>query len=92
MISRFQNPLKDFIGNYNNNFMISVALSGDRSYNPDTIRKYVISGNRTIPGASTIHFDEISKNKIFRSIDRIRGMKSIIKESYMTLKNRLGRR
>lgn len=34
----------DFIGNYNNNFMIPVALSGDRSYNADTIRKYVISG------------------------------------------------
>lgn len=81
----------DFIGNYNNNFMIPVALSGDRSYNADTIRKYVISGNRTIPGASTIHFDEIAKNKIFNSIDRIRGMKSIIRESYISLKNRLGR-
>ena len=46
----------DFIGNYRNNFMIPVALSGDRSYNSDTIRKYVISGNNTIPGASTIHF------------------------------------
>ena len=31
----------DFIGNYNNNFMIPVALSGDRSYNADVIRKYV---------------------------------------------------
>ena len=51
----------DFIGNYNNNFMIPVALSGDRSYNADTIRKYVISGNNTIPGASTVHFDEICK-------------------------------
>ena len=81
----------DFIGNYNNNFMIPVALSGDRSYNADTIRKYVISGNRTIPGASTIHFDEIAKSKIFKSIDRIRGMKSIIRESYISLKNRLGR-
>ena len=81
----------DFIGNYTNNFMIPVALSGDRSYNPDTIRKYVISGNSTIPGASTVHFDEIAKNKIFASIDRIKGMKPIIKESYITLKNRLGR-
>lgn len=44
----------DFIGNYNNNFMIPVALSGDRTYNADTIRKYVISGNNTIPGASTV--------------------------------------
>ena len=43
----------DFIGNYNNNFMIPVALSGDRSYNADVVRKYVISGNSTIPGAST---------------------------------------
>ncbi len=81
----------DFIGNYNNNFMIPVALSGDRSYNPDIIRKYVISGNTTIPGASTVHFDEIAKDKIFSSIDKIKGMKSIIKSSYLNLKNRLGR-
>lgn len=81
----------DFIGNYRNNFMIPVALSGDRSYNSDTIRKYVISGNNTIPGASTIHFDEISKEKIFHSIDKIRGVKAIIRESYAILKNRLGR-
>ncbi len=81
----------DFIGNYNNNFMIPIALSGDRSYNPDTIRKYVISGNNTIPGASTVHFDEIAKEKIFTSIDKIKGMKAIIKDSYFTLKSRLGR-
>ena len=80
-----------FIGNYNNNFMIPVALSGDRSYNADVIRKYVISGNSTIPGASTVHFDEISKDKIFKSIDKIKGMKALIKESYISLKNRLGR-
>lgn len=81
----------DFIGNYNNNFMIPVALSGDRTYNADTIRKYVISGNNTIPGASTVHFDEIAKEKIFNSIDKIKGMRSIIKESYISLKNRIGR-
>mgnify|MGYP002614645707 FL=1 len=81
----------DFIGNYKNNFMIPIALSGDKTYNADTIKKYVISGNNTIPGASTIHFDEISKQKIFSSIDKIKGMKSIIRESYSTLKNRIGR-
>lgn len=81
----------DFIGNYNNNFMIPVALSGDRSYNPDIIRKYVISGNTTIPGASTVHFDEIAKDKIFSSIEKMKGMKSIIKSSYKNLKSRLGR-
>lgn len=81
----------DFIGNYNHNFMIPIALSGDRTYNPDTIRKYVISGNNTIPGASTVHFDQIAKEKIFKSIDSMKGMKTIIRESFLSLKNRLGR-
>lgn len=81
----------DFIGNYKNNFMIPIALSGDRSYNSDTIKKYVISGNNIIPGASTVHFDEIAKERIFASIDRIKGIKTIIKDSYVSLKNRLGR-
>lgn len=81
----------DFIGNYNHNFMIPIALSGDRTYNPDTIRKYVISGNNTIPGASTVHFDQIAKEKIFASIDQMKGMKAIIRESFLSLKNRLGR-
>ena len=47
----------DFIGNYNNNFMIPIALSGDRTYNKDNIRRYVMEGGRVIPGASTVHFD-----------------------------------
>ncbi|MBS6211576.1 MAG: DEAD/DEAH box helicase family protein, partial [Clostridiales bacterium] len=45
----------DFIGNYRNNFMIPIALSGDLSYNKDNIRRYVTEGGRVIPGASTIH-------------------------------------
>ena len=32
----------DFIGNYNNNFMIPIALSGDRTYNKDNIRRFVV--------------------------------------------------
>ena len=71
--------------------MIPVALSGDRTYNKDTIRKYVISGNNTIPGASTIHFDEVSKDRIFHAIDKIKGIKTIIADSYRSLKDRLGR-
>lgn len=84
----------DFIGNYKNNFMIPVALSGDRSYNSDVIRKYVISGNRIIPGASTVHFDEIAKERIFNSIDKISSgtLKKLIKDGYISLKNKLGRR
>lgn len=81
----------DFIGNYQNNFMVPVALSGDRSYNRDNMRRYVMEGCRVIPGASTIHFDEIAKSRIFKSIDKIKGIKEIIRKSYWDLKYRLGR-
>lgn len=81
----------DFIGNYSNNFLIPIALSGDRSYNKDTLRKYVMEGNKEIPGCSSIHFDTISKERIFKSIDEIKGIKKIIRESYKNLKYKLGR-
>ena len=82
----------DFIGNYMNNFMIPIALSGDRSYNKDTIRRYVREGAKIIPGSSTIHFDEISKKRIFQSIDGANFNDiRLIKESYQELKYKLGR-
>ena len=82
----------DFIGNYNNNFMIPIALSGDRTYNKDNIRRYVMEGERMIPGASTIHFDEISKKRIFASVDNANFSDiRLIKENYTNLKNKLGR-
>lgn len=82
----------DFIGNYMNNFMIPIALSGDRSYNKDAMRRYIREGARVIPGSSTIHFDEISKKRIYASIDtaRTNDMK-LLRESYRTLKYKLGR-
>ena len=82
----------DFIGNYNNNFMIPIALSGDRTYNKDNIRRYILEGVRVIPGASTVHFDEISRKKIFSSIDNANFSDiKLIKENYTNLKNKLGR-
>ena len=81
----------DFIGNYMNNFMIPIALSGDRTYNKDTIRKYVREGSRVIPGESTIHFDEISKKRIFESIDSSKTTKNLLREKYFALKYKLGR-
>ena len=82
----------DFIGNYSSNFMITVALSGDRSYNKDTMRRYVSSGARVIPGASSIHFDEIAQKQIYASIDNARTNDlKLIRESYQNLKNKLGR-
>ena len=82
----------DFIGNYNNNFMIPIALSGDRTYNKDNIRRYVMEGGRVIPGASTVHFDEISRKRIFASVDNANFSDiKLIKENYNNLKNKLGR-
>lgn len=81
----------DFIGNYTNNYMIPIALSGDRSYNKDTVRKYLREGNRLIPGGSTIHFDEISKERIYRSIDGFKTDAAFKKEKYLALKNKINR-
>ena len=82
----------DFIGNYMNNFMIPIALSGDRSYNKDSMRRYVREGARVIPGSSTIHFDEISRKRIYASIDAARTNDlKLLKESYLSLKYKLGR-
>lgn len=82
----------DFIGNYTNNYMIPIALSGDRSYNKDSMRRYVQEGTRIIPGASTISFDEISRQRIFKSIDSARTNDiKLLKQSFEQLKYRLGR-
>lgn len=82
----------DFIGNYTNNFMIPIALSGDRTYNKDNIRRYIMEGGRVIPGASTVHFDEISRKKIFASVDSANFSDiKLIRENYTNLKNKLGR-
>lgn len=82
----------DFIGNYDNNFMIPMALSGDRTHNKDNLRKYVMEGTNIIPGNSTISFDKISKEKIFKSIDNAKLSRvAIIKEKYNSLKNKIGK-
>lgn len=81
----------DFIGNYKNNFMIPIALSGDRSYNKDNIRRYLLEGDRIIPGSSTVHFDEISRKRIFAAIDAANFSDiKLLKENYNNLKNKLG--
>jgi superfamily II DNA or RNA helicase/HKD family nuclease len=82
----------DFIGNYENNYLIPIALYGDTSYNKDSIRKLITEGSRMIPGASTINFDEITKEKIFQSIDSANmQLFSDLKKEYNILKFKLGR-
>ena len=95
-LRKYQNKeyvvILDFIGNYKNNFMIPIALSGDRSYDKDKIRKYLMEGNKIIPGASSINFDEISQKRIYDSINRTSfNRKALFKEKYNQLKYKLGR-
>lgn len=81
----------DFIGNYENNYMIPIALSGDTTGNKDNIRKSLFVGNDYISGASTIYFDEISRRRIFESIDSARVNEAgKIKREYLNLKQMLG--
>jgi len=82
----------DFIGNYDNNFLIPIALSGDKSYNKDNLRRFIKEGNKTIYGASTIEFEEVVEKKIFEKLDKVNFNDArFIKESYVELKNKLGR-
>mgnify|MGYP003631305897 FL=1 len=81
----------DFIGNYKNNYLIPIALYGDTSYNKDKIRKLISEGSRMIPGESTINFDEITKEKIYASIDSAKmQLLTDLKIDYNNLKSRIG--
>ncbi|WP_432646593.1 DEAD/DEAH box helicase [Mitsuokella sp.] len=83
----------DFIGNYSDkNYLIPIALSGDRSYNKDNIRHFLLEGERMIPGASTIHFDAVAREQIFHSIDQSNlAAIQLIKDNYFHLRYKLGR-
>lgn len=82
----------DFIGNYQNNFMIPIALSGDTSYNKDNIRHYVAEGNRFIFGSSTIHFDKVARQKIYQAIDSAKlSDTALLKNEYLQLKQKSGK-
>ena len=82
----------DFIGNYQKNYLVPVALSGDRSYNKDNLRKSVKEGSTVIPGCSTISFDRISEARIFKALEQGRfGNAKLIRGEYEHLKQIIGR-
>ncbi|WP_346235265.1 DEAD/DEAH box helicase [Lysinibacillus telephonicus] len=81
----------DFIGNYKNNYLIPIALSGDQSMNKDNVRRKTVNTDY-IQGVSTINFEEIAKKKIFDAINntKLSTMKTL-RDAYIEVKNRLGR-
>lgn len=81
----------DFIGNYKNNYMIPMALSGDNTRNKNNLRRDTFETNY-ITGVSTINFEEIAKEQIFESINAasLDSMQEL-KRVFQQLKQRLNR-
>lgn len=81
----------DFIGNYKNNYLIPIALFGDKSMNKDNYRRELREPN-ILNGLTTINFEEVAKEQIFKSITNtsLSNMK-ILQEAYIDLENKLGR-
>lgn len=81
----------DFIGNYKNNYMIPMALSGDISGNKDNLRRDTFETSY-ITGLSSINFEQVAKERIFASIDQAKlDTISELRKSYTKLKKRLNR-
>lgn len=82
----------DFIGNYKNNFLIPIALSGDKSMNKDNVRRKTVNTDY-IQGVSTVNFEEVAKKRIFEAINSTKNLSSFstVKKEYVELKKRIGR-
>lgn len=81
----------DFIGNYKNNYMIPMALSGDNTRNKNNLRQDTFETNY-ITGVSVVNFEEIAKERIFESINAasLDSMKEL-KAAYYQLKHRINK-
>lgn len=81
----------DFIGNYRNNYLIPIALSGDKSQNKDNVRRNM-KDTSYIKGVSTINFEEIAAKQVFKAINesKLTSLK-VLRDAYLDLKNRIGR-
>ncbi|KPJ22604.1 DUF3427 domain-containing protein [Streptococcus phocae] len=81
----------DFIGNYKNNYLIPVALFGDKSMNKDNYRREIREGN-LLNGLTTINFEEVAKHQIFDAItnNNLANIK-ILRDHFIELRNKIGR-
>ena len=81
----------DFIGNHNKAFLISIALSGARYYDKDSLKVAVATDFIDVPGCTNIQIDEIAKERILAQIDRenFREMR-YLKDEYNQFKSLCG--
>lgn len=80
----------DFIGNYDNNFLIPAALSGSKTYLKSELREKLINPETMIYGDSSINFDTISRKRIFNAIDKNYKNK-FLQDEYFSMKKMVGR-
>lgn len=83
----------DFIGNYKNNYLIPIALSGDSSLNKDVIRKRLIRADTagTVAGVSSISFDRVSSKRVLDSLAAV-SLNSLanLKRAFFDMSARIG--
>jgi superfamily II DNA or RNA helicase len=85
----------DFIGNYSNNYLIPIALTGKTPPSPADLRREIteMETPNNNGGYSSVYFDKIAREKVLKSIESVRlSDKRGLKSSYKTLKERLNRR
>jgi superfamily II DNA or RNA helicase len=82
----------DFIGNYEKNFLIPVAVSQDNSYDKEYMKRFIMNGTDMIPGQSSIIFEEIVKERIFENINKNNfSTKKNIERDFNLLEKQFGR-
>ena len=82
----------DFIGNYEKNFLIPIAISQNNSYDKDFMKRFLMNATDFLAGESSISFDEISKERIFENINKVNfSNRKLIEEDFKLLESQLGR-
>lgn len=84
----------DFIGNYRNNYMIPMALFGDKSLNKESLRKNLNAAEEdgVVAGLSSVRFDKIARQRVLDAIGAVRldNLKEL-KEEIELVSQRVGR-
>ena len=82
----------DFIGNYEKNFLIPIAISQNNSYDKDFMKRFLMNATDFLAGESSISFDEISKERIFENINKTNfSNRKLIEKDFKLLEKQLGR-
>lgn len=61
----------DFIANYQKNYLIPIALSGDKSYQKQKYREFMTELDVITPSVTTIEFDEVVKRESLNRLTRL---------------------